>query len=134
MPDGDDPENWLEELFGPVIYSYPDSQAIEDGVLIPFLTPQGNDTKHRMTSNAYHALKDHHAPRYAEYADADFYRFFFAELLPLLPAAHREWRNQSILTTDFDFRVEKYSPGKEKQLWYIPNETGGVTMLLPSDY
>ena len=117
-----------------MIVSYTDADAIADGVLIPFLTPQGEDTRHRITSNAYHALKEHYVPQYPEYQDADFYRFFFNELLPLVPEALRVYERGDILTTDFNYRVEKYDPEKNKQLWYIPNEVGGITEMLPSDY
>lgn len=134
MPDEKNPDDFLSELFGDVVFSYTDADAIADGVLIPFLTPQGGDTRHRITSNAYHALKEHYAPQYPEYQDADFYRFFFNELLPLVPEAFRVYKRGDILTTDFNYVVEIYNPEKSKQLWYIPNEVGGITEMLPSDY
>ena len=125
--------DFLHELFGDVIYSYPDSQAIADGILIPFVV-KGRDTHHRITANAYEGLKEHYAPSYTRYEDADFYRFFFAELLPLLPEAYRRYAAGDILTTEFGFRVTKYETTRDKQLWYIPNELGGITMMRPSDW
>lgn len=34
VSDEDNPDDMLEELFGPVIYSYTTEQAVEDGVLV----------------------------------------------------------------------------------------------------
>lgn len=132
---GDDPIKWLEELFGPVIFSYPDSQAVEDGVLIPFLTPNGRDTRHRMTNNAFDGLQEHYKKKgYADYTQDKFYWFFFNEFLCLAPYAVKEYNNGGVLTTDYDFKVRKFEAGKPEQLWYMPNEVGGVTMMRPDDY
>lgn len=132
MSDDKPPKDLLNELFGNVIFSYSDGQAIEDGVLVPFVAG-GRDTRHRVTRNAYEALKAHYAPQYPAYKDRDFYRFFFNELLPLAPFAIRQYERGDVLTTDFDFRVRKYEPEHGQQLWYIPNEVSGVTMMLPED-
>jgi hypothetical protein len=114
-----------------VVFSYTDSQAIEDGVLIPFLAPSG-DTKHRVTRNAWEELIQHYRKKgYQDYDDAQFYRFFFAEMLPLAPFAKREYEKGGILKTDYDFHVVKKG---DKVLWYLPNEVGGVTMMKPEDY
>jgi hypothetical protein len=100
-------EDRLRALFGDNIYEYPDSQAIEDGILIPYIT-KNRDTGHRITTNAFTTLQEHHrANGYADYTDAQFYRFFFAELLPLVPEAHREYNRRGILKTDYDFQVTK---------------------------
>ncbi len=74
-----------------LVFSYTDSQAVEDGVLIPFVAPSG-DTKHRVTRNAWGDLIQHYRTKgYEDYDDAQFYRFFFAEMLPLAPFAKREY-------------------------------------------
>lgn len=119
------------------IIRYTDDDAVADGVLKKFLTPQGRDTRHRITGNAYHELTEHHRPSYPEYDEAAFMRFYLAELIPLIPEALRVYEQNiggGILTTDFDFRVRKFESGVAKQLWYIPNEIGGVTMMKPEDY
>lgn len=126
-------EQLRRELFGEVIFAYTDRAAVGDGVLIPFMV-NGQDTRHRITGNAYDALKDYHGPRCPGYEDKDYSGFFFNELLPLVPEALRVHRKNGILTTDFDFRVTAYDPDRDKQLWYIPNELGGITEMLPSDY
>ncbi|MCI0724479.1 MAG: hypothetical protein L0338_36775 [Acidobacteria bacterium] len=67
-------DDLLKQLFGGnVVFEYTDAQAIEDGVLIPYVV-NGRDTRHRITSNAYESLKQHYAPQYPEYKEADFYQ------------------------------------------------------------
>jgi hypothetical protein len=129
----DNPDDFVKDLFGPVIFSYTDTHAINDGVLIPFYVNR-KDTGHRITSNAFKALKRHHAPTYPNYETGDFYHFFFNELLPLVPEAFRVYKANGILTTDFDFRVAEYRAERSEQLWYLPNEVQGVTMMKPEDY
>lgn len=123
----------FEEFWGQPISVYTDSNAIDDGILIPFRTRRG-DTGHRITSNAFHSLNEHHRPAYPTYEDGDFLRFYFCELLALIPAALACDRRGSYLTTNFDFRVQEYSGGTSDQLWYVPNEIGGITMMRPDDY
>lgn len=131
MPDDDSLENRLKGLFGEVVFRYGDAEAIEDGVLIPFVVGK-RDTLHRITSNAFNELSDYHRLRsYREYEAQDFYRFYFLELLPLVPEAHRVWDNRSILRTTYDFEVTQRD---SEILWYVPNEIGGITMMLPTDY
>ncbi len=48
-------DDLMHELFGDVIFSYTDGQAIEDGVLIPFIAGE-TDTRHRITRNAWNDL------------------------------------------------------------------------------
>ena len=56
-----------------------------DGTLIPFVS-NGWDMGHRITSTAYADLAEHYRRKgYADYKKAGFYRFFFNELLPLVP-------------------------------------------------
>ena len=122
----------LESLFGEPIAKYSDAQAVADGMLIPFLV-ETRDTRHRITSNAFHTLTQHHpAHSYPEYQDADFYRFFFNELLPLIPEAVRRYERGSILQTTYEFAVVEKRKGDV--VWYLPNEMSGVTMMLPEDY
>ena len=122
----------LNELFGEAISSYTDEQAVGDGTLVPFVAG-GKDTGHRITSNAYEELKRYYLGRgYENYKEAELYRFFFAELLPLVPAARLKYRQGGILTTNYDFRVSHRK--HERVLWYIPNERGGITIMKPEDY
>ena len=125
-------DDLLNELFGEVISSYTDEQAIENGTLVPFVA-RGKDACHRITGSACGELKKYYFGHgYESYGDAEFYRFFFAELLSLVSAARLKYRQGGILTTNYDFSV---SHGKhERLLWYIPNEKGGITIMKPEDY
>lgn len=121
-----------DESLDAVVFRYTDAEAIEDGALIPFLTTRG-DTGHRITGAAYATLTKYHRTRgCADYNDAGFLRFFFNELIPLVPVAHETYRHAGILRTDYLFSV--IDRQQDETLWYIPNENGGVTMMLPSDY
>jgi hypothetical protein len=132
LSDEKNSDNLLKELFGEVVSSYTDEQAVEDGTLVPFVA-RGKDTGHRITSNAYRELKGYYLGHgYEGYGEAEFYRFFFAELLPLVPAARLKYRQGEILTTNYDFRVSHRK--HERVLWYIPNERGGITIMKPEDY
>ena len=131
MPDDDSLEKRLKGLFGEVVFRYGDSEAIADGVLIPFVVGK-RDTLHRITSNAFNELSDYYRQRgYPQYETTEFYHFFFLEVLPLVPEAHRVWDAKSILKTTYEFAVTQRD---SDVLWYVPNEIGGVTMMLPTDY
>ena len=133
MPDNESLDDRLKKLFGEetVVIRYTDQDAINDRVLIPFVVNK-RDTLHRITSNAFGELSSHYRKNgYPEYSAEDFQRFFLLELLPLVPEAYRVYRQQSILKTTYDFEVTQRT---SEILWYVPNEVGGVTMMLPSDY
>ena len=118
-------------LFGDLIFAYTDDQAIEDGVLIP-LRFNRRDTRHRVTRNAYEALKTYHRDDYDRLgSDHNFRRYLLGELLPLVSCAAQRWCERSILKTDYDFRVTNEA---DRVLWYVPNEVGGITMMKPEDY
>jgi hypothetical protein len=123
MPEDDD----LEQLFGPVIFSYTDEQAVEDGVLIPLRTPAGRDTGHRITASAFDEMKD-----YLKGSEDDdtVATYVLRELLPLVPMAYRRDREQNeFLAIGYDFRVRSDGP-----LWLVPNERGGATLMKREDY
>lgn len=131
--DNEGPKDPIYEFFGEPIYSYGDEQAVEDGVLVPFRA-NDRDTGHRITSNAYEALKDHYSKKgYEDYDDPQFLQFFFCELLPLVKETVKEYEKGGILKTNYDFKVKK-DPPRGKTLWYVPNERNGVTIMKPEDY
>ena len=119
-----------------IISSYTDGEAIEDGVLMSFKVKTSEGIKvipnHRITANAFNALKEYHGKRYPEYDDVDFLGFFFNEILTLRQYAIDAWENGGILKTDFRFKVGNFN--HSKILWFLPNENGGVTVMLPEDY
>ena len=63
----------------------------------------------------------------------DFYNFFLAEMLPLVPFAIREYNRGGILMSDYNFKVSR-NPPENQRLWYLPNEVNRVTAMLSSDY
>src|SRR5262245_58290476 len=116
----------LEDLFGKPLYVYTDDMAVRDGILIPFVD-RDRDTGHRTTSNAWQELTTYHrAHEYPDYEDTYFYRFFFAELQPLIAKAHHDWNHHDILKTDYTFNTKQTEEGI---LWYVPNERGGITIM-----
>jgi hypothetical protein len=128
-----DPKTQSTNSSAKPIYSYGDEQAVDDGVLVPFKA-NDRDTGHRITSNAYEALKDHYSKKgYEDYDDPLFIQFFFCELLPLVKEAVKEYEKGGILKTNYDFKVRKDPPPSET-LWYVPNERNGVTIMKPEDY
>ena len=52
-------------------------------------------------------------------------------MIPLVPFAKREYERGGVFKTTYDFKVVQTD---RDVLWYLPNEIGGVTMMLPSDY
>ena len=62
----------------------------------------------------------------------DALRFVLCELLPITPYAFKMYENGGILKSNYLFRVGNY---KHSQIiWYIPNELGGLTLMMPGDY
>jgi hypothetical protein len=124
----DDDQDTLKDIFGEPIYSYTDRQAVEDGALVPLLTPEGIDTLHRVTATAFGELRRYHG-REQESKDATAI-YVLRELLPLVEVAYRTDRqHREFLKTDYRFRVSRNGG-----LWYVPNEVGGITILRPEDY
>ncbi len=123
--------NPLDDLFGPTISQYTDDMAVQDGNLIPFIE-RDRDTGDRITANAWEGLITYHrAHGYPDYADEQFYRFFYAELQPLIAPARHAWDHSDIFKTDYSFSPQQRAEGT---LWYVPNERGGITIMKPEDY
>lgn len=115
-----------------VISVYSDDDALDDGVLIRLPTNTSN-SPHRIAVGAFAELSDYHRRRgYERYADEDFKRFYFNELMPLTGYAQKRWAEEKILKTNYDFRVGDWKGSRV--IWYIPNEVGGITMMRPADY
>jgi hypothetical protein len=121
----------MREYFGDPIFTYTDNQAVEDSVLVPFVTKRG-DTGHRITRTAWDALREYYRERAeGRYADPEFARFLLSEMLPLIPEAVRTYKEGGILKTTYDFQVTK---NRGRVFWFIPNEQNGVTLMRPEDY
>lgn len=125
----DDKKKEKEECDWEIISTYDDEQAIEDGVLLP-LRAGGKDTGHRITRNAYETLRREYEN---EGWDGSYLRqFVLNETLPLTPYAKHRWNTGGLFKTDYRFRSKRDSEGAV--LWYVPNELGGITVMLPEDY
>ena len=100
-----------EELFGEVISSYTDRQAVEDGVLVDF---PGPGRINRVTR----AVFDHFTEEMG---------VGMTNVGPLTQAM------EHMLTVEIDngWRTGDF---RGKDLWLIPNEVGGFTLMFPEDY
>ena len=106
-----------------LLSEYPDSQAVEDGVLVE-LGPQN-----RMTRALYEwlstQLADLDTPPPEQPVASAIGRGWIGRDGPM---ARRTWDENigggDIHTLEFDGRV----------IWLIPNEIGGMTLLFPEDY
>ena len=119
------------------IYEYADKQAVEDGVIMPFIMKTNTGLKEipsdRITANAFNSLVEHYKGKgYAEYSEVDFLSFFFNEMLILKSFAVQKYAKGGLMKTDFNFKVGDFK--HSKVLWLMPNENKGITIMLPSDY
>ena len=109
----------FEDIFenAEIIHSYTDTEAIEDGTLFDssgwFLQINGRIIN-RITSNALYKLE----------------KFFEQTLENGLTAKINELLRHPAGDSDDEFIVIN----QPMRLWILPNETGGMTLMLPSDY
>ena len=145
----------MVEIFGEVISSYPDSQACEDGILVPVTKvnrvtrpvwewmvtnlPEGNKPPDRWPVEMMGWFR-------AESPDDKA----LAAAKGLIDSYDRQARNvwdNNIGGGVFTLWVEQhddkeirgvcdseFSAGENLKLWIIPNEVGGVTLMFPEDY
>ena len=143
------------DLFGPVIYSYTDEQAREDGVLVAV------SRKDRVTQAAFNFLAEHLTPRPPSQWPVDMMGYFRAKdgedralaaangLISVHgPDARRIYENnigggiwEAWAVSKKDgalLSLFKSAPTSDEweatKLWLIPNEMGGLTLLFPEDY
>lgn len=108
-------EDFAHDLFGPVIFSYTDVEAVEDGVLFDVAKYTKRNTN-RVTASVYGWLggneKDENfEPRYRGLEDA----------------AH----NAFVKSKDKELVEFNYN---DQRFWFMDNETGGKTIMFPEDY
>ena len=104
-----------DELFGPVIFSYTDREALDDGVLVDVsrLTKGGVN---RITASVYGFLggdnkADDFAPKYRELEDA---------------ARDALAKSKDKDLAEFNYKCQRF--------WFMDNEVGGKTIMFPEDY
>ena len=107
-------ENECESCYGESISVYTDSQAVEDGVLVP-VTGEGG------TNRVTRAVFDHFTKSIGN-------KGLRITDITALMAAIRFMRR---LKPDKGWRTGVY---QGKKLWLIPNEVGGLTLMFPEDY
>jgi hypothetical protein len=105
------PESPSNELFGEVISTYTDRDAVEHGFLAAIAGPGG-------VNRVTRAVFDHFTQSMG---------VGVTNITPLIAAI--EW----LLTVEVDdgWRTGNY---QGKALWLIPNEVGGFTLMFPEDY
>lgn len=105
------------DFFGEPIYTYTDAQAIEDGVLVA-IPGDGN------VNRATRAVFDHYANPMGESQETNA----VTNITPLLEAI------RALLTKPPDTDGWRTGTHEGKELWIIPNEVGGLTLMFPDDY
>ena len=105
----------IDELFGN-IYVYTDAQALDDGVLVAV---PGDGGVNRVTS----AVFDH----FTESLGTSPITGTVTNIGPLMDAI----RAMLAIEPDDGWRVGEY---QGRELWLIPNEVGGLTLMFPEDY
>jgi hypothetical protein len=102
---------------GPVIIAYTDEMAVADGVLVPWSGPGGVN---RVTRAVFDAYTDPMGQSRLTGAVTDVTRLSAAIQATLAAVPDQEgWRTHSL-------------DGRE--LWLVPNELGGLTLMFPEDY
>ena len=108
-------QNDSEDLFGEPISVYTDRQAVEDGVLV---SVPGDGGVNRVTR----AVFDHFV---TPIGDPRLKVFNLTPLMDLIRAMLK-------VEPDADgWRTGRY---QERELWLIPNEVGGLTLMFSDDY
>src|SRR5206468_8678052 len=108
--------NQIDEFFGEPIYTYTDQQALQDGVLVAV---PGDGGVNRVTR----AVFDH----FTESLGTSPITGSVANITPLMDAIRAMLRIEPV----DGWRVGEY---QGRELWLIPNEVEGLTLLFPEDY
>ena len=106
----------MDEFFGEPISTYTDQQALADGVLVAV---PGDGGVNRVTR----AVFDH----FAESLGTSPITGPVANITPLTDAI----RAMLQIESNDGWRTGVH---QGKELWLIPNEVGGLTLMLPEDY
>jgi hypothetical protein len=104
-----------ESTFGPPIYAYYDKDAVEDGLLVPV---SGDAGVNRVTR----AVFEKYAVRIA---DSGATVFNIAPLMEII---------RIMLNVEADRDGWRTATVDSRDLWLIPNEVDGLTLMFPDDY
>ena len=103
-----------ESCFGEPISVYTNSQAVEDGILVPVTGEPGTNRVTRAVLDQFTKSIGDKSLRITD----------ITALMAAIRFMHR-------LTPDNGWRAGIY---QGKKLWLIPNEVGGLTLMFPEDY
>lgn len=106
-----------EPLFGEPIYAYTDEQALEDGLLVAI---PGEGGVNRVTR----AVFDHFTQPIGESQETGP----VINITPLMDAI------RTMLKYPPDSDGWRTTTHDQKELWLIPNEVNGLTLMFPDDY
>ena len=112
---GKDPQDYIRELFGDVIFSYTDQQALEDGVLYD-VAPLSRHGVNRVTNSVYAFLGGFDRP--------DDLAAQYRDLEEVAKSAFERSADKELV----EFRY------KDQRFWMMDNETGARTIMFPEDY
>ena len=104
-----------DDLFGEPISTYSDSQALADGVLVEIPGDGG-------VNRATRAVFDHFVTAIGNP------RLGVLNITPLMDAI------RTLLKIEPDGDGWRTGTYQEKELWLIPNEVAGLTLMFPEDY
>jgi len=100
-----------------LIFEYTDSQAVQDGVLVPFAGP---GKVNRITR----AVFDHFTENMGQ-----------SQLTgPVTDTTKLVVVIQTLLKRKLDESGWRKGTFRARDLWLVPNEVGGLTLMFPSDY
>jgi hypothetical protein len=129
-------------------YSYGDGQAVEDGVLAR-ITPT-----HRATSAVWHSVQrsleehttvdasaiiqswiiEHHERATSVWKDNIGGGVLKLRRVPRTPEVEQIEMQLGYIEKDFRVIPVPVGEARKDDMWLIPNELGGVTLMFPSDY
>ena len=104
----------IDEFFGGPISTYTDQQALEDGILVAIPGDGGVNRVTRAAFDYFVIPEDDPAQE-------------VSNITPPMDAI----RAMLQIAPDDGWRVGEY---RGRDLWLIPNEVGGLTLLFPEDY
>ena len=100
-----------------VIYEYTDWAAVQDGVLVPFAGPQ---KVNRITR----AVFDHFTENMGQSPSTG----------PVIDTTTLVAVINTLLKRKLDESGWRTGTFQDKELWLVPNEVNGLTLMFPSDY
>ena len=118
-----------------IIDSYTAKDAIDDGVLVPLLIRTEIGFLHsgvnRITSSALSEIVSFYSRVLLKKSMEEWLSYFEVQIRKNAKLIQHAENNNTFFKTKLD-----YLPMRNAGLclWYVPNEMGGITIMLPGDY